>query len=543
MLRMLSLLFLQLVVGPQPAVPSSTIARHITNHDSRVSRHSPSLLLWPLPKKLDAAGRPLRLHWQFAFVHASSQLASPHPRLRAAMERYQRYVEQGMVSAQRASVLDRDPVAVDELMALRVHVVDSPAPDSVLLPTEATDYSYTLRINSGNASLSAPSVFGAIAGMESLVQLLNPGGGFLQLPFEQIVIEDEPEFPWRAVMLDTGRRFFPVPLVENLLDTMSAVKMSVLHLHASDYCRWSIESKRFPELTAMDATGTSPGYWTQAEVKGLVQYAADRGIRVVPEFDLPGHARAMLSLASSRGLEFCGAPPHQNQLKRSRRSLEVLRPLLGEMAALFPDKVSAMGAERILMRPCICISGSAYKTNRGHENDFTAHGYKVFNLGTDETAATSDCPQNATHAFERELVAMVRSFNKTVMGWESILLDGPGSAAAGDHAVIVDTYLSPARFGGDVKIIVGPPCLFCIASYECNMQGGVVMTLASTPSHEPSSPRETPRSRAPRPPSTTRTRAAGTRSPRAAPASSAARTHWAGPWTTGPGPAGVVQRP
>jgi hexosaminidase len=96
-------------------------------------------------------------------------------------------------------------------------------------------------------------------------------------------------------MIDTGRRFFPMPTVQNLLDTMAAVKLNVLHLHASDMCRWSVESKLYPNLTAA-LTGQMGGHYTQEDVKAMIKYAGDRGIRVVPEFDVPGHSRGMLPI-------------------------------------------------------------------------------------------------------------------------------------------------------------------------------------------------------------------------------------------------------
>ncbi len=86
-------------------------------------------------------------------------------------------------------------------------------------------------------------------------------------------------------MIDSGRRFFPVPLVENLLDTMAATKLNILHLHASDMCRFGVESKKFPSLTK-SLTGIHAGFYTQDDVKLLQQYAKERGIRVVPEFDV-----------------------------------------------------------------------------------------------------------------------------------------------------------------------------------------------------------------------------------------------------------------
>lgn len=133
-------------------------------------------------------------------------------------------------------------------------------------PSKATDYSYHLHLNGTSvATLTSKSVFGTLYGLESFLQLLTPAAGSLSVAHASIDIHDVPENVWRGLMVDSGRRFFPVSLMESILDTMAAVKLNVLHLHAADYCRWSIESKLFPNLTHSDVTGTSPGFWTQAE--------------------------------------------------------------------------------------------------------------------------------------------------------------------------------------------------------------------------------------------------------------------------------------
>lgn len=107
---------------------------------------------------------------------------------------------------------------------------------------------------------------------------------------------------------DTGRRFFPVDVVQSVLDGMSYNKLNVLHFHASDFCRFAIESTKFPQLTANLTGPLMGGFYTQAEVRSLVQYAGDRGIRVMPEFDLPGHAKGMDPLRAV-GMQFCSASP------------------------------------------------------------------------------------------------------------------------------------------------------------------------------------------------------------------------------------------
>jgi len=246
-----------------------------------------------------------------------------------------------------------------------------------------TDYSYELRFRSDNdtGSLTARSVYGALYGLETLMQLLGEDG---MLVASTVEIVDSPKYPHRGLMIDSGRRFFPVPLVKNLLDTMGAVKLNVLHLHASDHCRFGVESKIFPELTA-GLVGDRAGFYTQADIKDLIAYGKSRGIRIVPEFDIPGHARGLIPL-EKHGIEFCTADDSRSQLLNdpANSTRSVLEILLGEMASLFEDE--------------------------------------VFNIGCDETSARGKCTVKSTFALEREMIQTITGkFDKTPQGWEEIL--------------------------------------------------------------------------------------------------------------------------
>eukprot|EP01045_Picozoa_sp_COSAG04_P008688 COSAG04_NODE_487_length_13521_cov_4.344360_2_plen_570_part_00 len=342
-------------------------------------------LVWPTPAHVDASGAELALHPDFSLSAELGLADETRDAAPAASSRLHRTIARmGRVVDQLALEVRAADGHRHSLRQLRV-VVTQPSAADEQPPNVETDYSYELTVRNATAELRAPSVFGAIYGLESFAQMLQPSsaGEALVLPHDSIALHDAPAYRWRGVMLDVGRRFFPIDLLHNLMETMAAVKMNVVHLHASDYCRWAVESKQFPELTKTDVTGTSPGFYTQDEIRQLVAFAADRGIRIVPEFDLPGHARALLPLADA-GLKFCSFP-RKNQVMRdpAGSSLKVLTALLGEMASLFPDD--------------------------------------VLNIGADETLIEGGCPANETRTLEAELVQAVVGMNKTAMGWEQLI--------------------------------------------------------------------------------------------------------------------------
>merc|ERR1712048_671531 len=209
-----------------------------------------------------------------------------------------------------------------------------------------TSYRYSLSISDTNCNIEADTVFGAMYGMESLYQLAANG----TLPHSDMKISDFPDFVHRGMMIDTGRRFFPVSLIKNIIDVMSFDKMNVLHLHASDMCRFGVESKLFPELTESLA-GIKAGHYTQDDIRELIAYARDRGVRILPEFDMPGHAACFIPM-EHRGLEWCNKPnespiPNWCTLKASNGTAawELMPQLALEMAELFGSEVYHIGGD------------------------------------------------------------------------------------------------------------------------------------------------------------------------------------------------------
>ena len=149
------------------------------------------------------------------------------------------------------------------------------------------DESYQLNISNSGARLNAPTTLGVMRGLQTFLQLVQTTSAGFAVP--AVSIDDSPRFPWRGLMIDVGRHFIPLDVLKRNLDGMAAVKLNVFHWHLSENQGFRVESKKFPKLQEMGSDGL---YYTQDEVRDLIAYARERGIRVVPEFDMPGHATA-----------------------------------------------------------------------------------------------------------------------------------------------------------------------------------------------------------------------------------------------------------
>ena len=211
------------------------------------------------------------------------------------------------------------------------------------------DESYSLQVTTTGATLDAPTTLGIMRGLQTFLQLVNAGPDAFEVPV--ITIHDKPRFPWRGLMIDTGRHFIPLEVLKRNLDGMAAVKLNVFHWHLSDDQGFRIESKKFPKLQEMGSDGL---YYTQEQVRDLLEYARDRGIRVVPEFDMPGHSTSWFvgypELASAPGpyqieRKFGVFDPAMNPT--AENTYKFLDKFIGEMAELFPDKYFHIGGDEV----------------------------------------------------------------------------------------------------------------------------------------------------------------------------------------------------
>ena len=266
----------------------------------------------------------------------------------------------------------------------------------------ATDYSYTLQVKAGSATITATaaSPFGVAYALETLTQLLSnaTSASPKRLLCLTVDISDAPQFEHRGLMIDSGRRFYPYPVVKTFVDGLAASKMNVLHLFLSEAC-FRVESKVFPQLTepgsCVSYGDDNTAFYTQAEIKELVQYAYMRGVRVIPEFDQPGHAKGFCETLGPVGLKCCGA---QIDDDAAGKSIKIMKALMSEMASLFPDK--------------------------------------VMSLGSDETGGCG----NVT-AYEIKMIEHLLSLDKIPMGWQEIQLKT--NASTEFPSVIVENWGGP----------------------------------------------------------------------------------------------------
>jgi len=263
------------------------------------------------------------------------------------------------------------------------------------------DESYSLEVTPSSAHLRAATVVGAMHGLATLEQLIQSDANGYFIP--AVTIHDTPRFRWRGLMIDCGRHFIPVDVLKRTLDGMASVKLNVFHWHLSEDQGFRMESKAFPKLAEFGSDGL---FYTQEDAKEIVAYARDRGIRVVPEFDMPGHTTAWFvgypDLASAPGpfqieRKFGVFDPAMDPTRDS--TYKFLDTFMGEMAAIFPDHFMHIGGDE--------NNGVEWKANPRIQSFMRAHNLK-------DTAALQNY-------FNQRLLKILEKHDKHMIGWDEIL--------------------------------------------------------------------------------------------------------------------------
>lgn len=286
----------------------------------------------------------------------------------------------------------------DNASAALVVTVDGPGET---IQSFDEDESYSLEVTTSGAHLHAATVVGAMHGLATLEQLVQSDATGQFVP--AVSIQDTPRFRWRGLMIDCARHFISIEVLKRTLDGMAAVKLNVFHWHLSEDQGFRIESKAFPKLTELGSDGL---FYTQEQAREIVAYARDRGIRVVPEFDMPGHTSAWFvgypDLASAPGpfhieRKFGVFDPVMDPTRES--TYKFLDTFIGEMAPIFPDHFMHIGGDE--------NNGAEWKANPRIQDFMREHNLK-------DTAALQN-------HFNQRLLKLLEKHGKYMIGWDEIL--------------------------------------------------------------------------------------------------------------------------
>ena len=274
-------------------------------------------------------------------------------------------------------------------------------------PAARINESYNLTVRPDKIEISAETDIGALYALETLLQLLRVEDE--NYCFPAIQIKDSPRFTWRGLMIDASRHFMPLEVIKRNLDGMLAVKLNVFHWHLSDDQGFRVESKKFPDLQLKGSDGL---YYTQNQVRDIITYAAERGIRVVPEFDVPGHATALIMAYPKLG---SGPPPESIERKwgifyqalnpASEYTYEFLDQLFGEMSSLFPDKYFHIGGDEL-------EHGDEHEARHWNENEEIQNFKK-------EQGIKNNAELQAY--FNSRILKYLSKYGKILVGWDEIL--------------------------------------------------------------------------------------------------------------------------
>ncbi|MEA2264266.1 MAG: hexosaminidase [Acidobacteriaceae bacterium] len=287
------------------------------------------------------------------------------------------------------------------------------------------DESYHLQISATEVHLEAANPLGVLHGLQTFLQLVRITPRGFVVP--AMTIDDQPRFLWRGLMLDVSRHFQPLDVVYRTLDGMEAVKMNVFHWHLSDNQGFRVESKVSPLLQEKGSDGL---FYTQEQIRDVIAYARDRGIRVMPEFEMPGHATAWFvgypDLASGSGpynieRKWGVFDPAMDPTRDSTYSF--LDALIGEMAALFPDAYFHVGGDE--------NDGKEWDRNSRIQQFMKDHGIKD-NAGLQAY-------------FSTKVQKIVAGHGKIMVGWDEVLQpDTPKD-------VVIQSWRGPQFVGQAVK--------------------------------------------------------------------------------------------
>ncbi|XP_056097361.1 beta-hexosaminidase subunit beta isoform X1 [Rhinichthys klamathensis goyatoka] len=359
--------------------------------------------LWPLPQKFQSSAVAFKLSpARFQIVHAKDSSAGPScSLLDNAFRRYFEY----MFGELKKHEKSRKKAFDSDLVELKVWITAAD-PECDGYPSLQTDESYELSVDEPSAVLKAANVWGALRGLETFSQLVYEDDYGVN-NINKTVISDFPRFAHRGILLDSSRHFLPLKVILANLEAMAMNKFNVFHWHIVDDQSFPYMSRTFPELSQKGAYHPFTHVYTPSDVKMVIEFARMRGIRVIPEFDTPGHTESWgngmkdLLTPCYSGSTPSGTFGPVNPILNS--SYEFMAQFFKEISTVFPDAYIHLGGDE--------VDFNCWKSNPDVRKFMEQQGF-----GTDYSKLES--------FYIQRLLDIVAATKKGYMVWQEVFDNG-----------------------------------------------------------------------------------------------------------------------
>ncbi|XP_056875722.1 beta-hexosaminidase subunit beta isoform X2 [Takifugu flavidus] len=360
--------------------------------------------LWPLPQKVQISQVSFKLTG-FSFNIVDAKQSSAGPSCALLQDAYRRYYEYMFGNAKRSGKSKSRRAGPSDLTELQVWITSADS-DCDAYPSVKSDESYELTVDQPFAVLKAPKVWGALHGLETFSQLIYEDD-YGAKSINVTSISDFPRFPHRGILLDTSRHFLPVKVILANLETMAMNKINVFHWHIVDEPSFPYMSKTFPQLSQQGAFHPYTHVYTPADVKMVIEFARLRGIRVVVEFDTPGHTQSWgkgqkdLLTPCYSGSKLSGSFGPVNPILNTTYTF--MTQFFKEVSTVFPDGYVHLGGDE--------VDFSCWKSNPDITKFMDQQGF-----GRDYSKLES--------FYIQRLLDIVATTNKGYMVWQEVFDNG-----------------------------------------------------------------------------------------------------------------------
>ncbi|KAF3701833.1 Beta-hexosaminidase subunit beta [Channa argus] len=376
---------------------------HVLEEFEPVSQPPNRVSLWPLPQKAQISDVSFKLaSSSFRIVDDKDSAGTGCVLLQDAYKRYFEYIFGFAKKSGASRSRTTDQAELTELKVL----ITSRDSECDGFPSLTSDESYKLIVNKRSAVLTASKVWGALHGLETFSQLVYEDE-YGAKTINSTKIHDFPRFAHRGILLDSSRHFLPIKVILANLETMAMNKFNVFHWHIVDDQSFPYMSRTFPQLSVKGAYHPYTHVYTPDEVKMVIEFARLRGIRVIPEFDTPGHTQSWgkgqtdLLTPCYSGSKPSGTFGPVNPILNT--TYDFMGQFFKEISSVFPDAYIHLGGDE--------VDFTCWKSNPDIQKFMNEHGF-----GQDYTKLES--------FYIQKLLDIVSTTSKGYMIWQEVFDNG-----------------------------------------------------------------------------------------------------------------------